>query len=153
MLLVIFQKTPAKSLKKADLIQLLKTEAQRQPELMVKAITKYCSNPDNLSEPAPHSPLADWLFFKCYRAAPTIETELSALELSLYVLKVIEGIGEEEEVDRSQMTLFTAMGKVGKKKNFEFIMDVSAKVEEILGDDGVNEEALEECDKKNIEAV
>ena len=158
MLLIIFRKSPAKSAKKADLIKLLGTESEHQPELMVEAIAKYCGNPDNRTEPAFHSQLADWLFLKCREAAPTMETELSALELSLYTLKVIEGIGEGDEDDdqiaaRSQIKLFTAMGKVGKKRNSDFIMDVSGKVEEILGDNGVNEEALKECDKKIIEAV
>ena len=58
-LLIIFGKPHSKSLVKKEFIKLLDAEDKHKPELMIDAITKYSSNPRNITELPAHSQLSD----------------------------------------------------------------------------------------------
>ena len=66
------------------------------------------------------------------------------------MLKTIEGIPEDEEdiADKAQTLLYVDSGKVGKRMNTEFFVDVGKKAKDLLDDKGVSEEALMECKAK-----
>eukprot|EP00571_Detonula_confervacea_P007930 CAMPEP_0172313678 /NCGR_PEP_ID=MMETSP1058-20130122/20750_1 /TAXON_ID=83371 /ORGANISM="Detonula confervacea, Strain CCMP 353" /LENGTH=1016 /DNA_ID=CAMNT_0013027375 /DNA_START=84 /DNA_END=3134 /DNA_ORIENTATION=+ len=86
---------------------------------------------------------AHWLYRRCSTARTTMQTPLSALHLSIKVLRFIKSIDEDAD-DISQMELFNVLKNQGqaKKRDLSFVFELCERAIELRDDEEFSEESL-----------
>lgn len=102
-----------------------------------------------------------WLFHRCCAACLQMESPLSPLELAIKTLHVIRCIANDDQFDEHlQHKLFVVL-KNGKRRDLEFVFEVSERAVELRDDTTLTEESLREAasittrndvEKENMEA-
>jgi hypothetical protein len=102
------------------------------------------------ASPDSHTPVSHWLYWRCVEAVLSMESPLNALELSLVVLKVVRQIEErQDEYEREGKAyshiFFQAFDNtVAKKRDHDFIFDLEERLDDMIDDKNLNENALRE---------
>jgi len=84
---------------------------------------------------------AHWLIHRCSTACLQMEMTLSPLELALKTLHVIRSITDDNQYEELQYQLFAVL-KNGKKRDLDFVFEVTERAVELRDDLTLNEESL-----------
>ena len=88
------------------------------------------------------SSTAHWLYNQCSKACSSMGTTLSALELSLRILQIIQ---ETDEADGDiQNRLMDALKNDGRQRDPKFVLDLCKRYCDIRDDDELSEDILKE---------
>ena len=173
---------PPKSAKKSDLLTTLKAQVELHPDKLAAATSRFLPEDSNTeAAPAAAAPAAAadapaavamppaaaaasasnayWLYHRCCSAIHTMQSKLSALDLALLVLKVLDKIKDDGAYDSDTEAgdiefcnyFFEAFNaSVAKKRDQEFIFELGDRVLDMIDDSGLTEENLrahDECAK------
>lgn len=168
---------PPKSAKKSDLLTTLKAQVELHPDKLAAATSRFLPPEDSIAEAAPAAAAAApaaamppaaaaasasnayWLYHRCISAVRTMQTKLSAIDLALLVLKVLEKIKDDGAYDSDTEAgdiefghyFFEAFnGSVARRRDQDFIFELGDRVLDMIDDSGLTEENLrahDECAK------
>lgn len=133
-------------------------ETQQRTEQCTVPIRDWCpiDANDSLNVTNTH-----WLFHRCSAACLQMESPLSPLELAIKTLHVIRCIANDDQFDEHLQHKLFAVLKNGKRRDLEFVFEVSERAVELRDDTTLTEESLREAastttrndvEKENMEA-
>lgn len=95
-------------------------------------------------EDSNYSSNAHWLIHRCSVACLQMEMTLSPLEFAMKTLHVIRSITDDNQYEELQYQLFAVL-KNGKKRDLDFVFEVTERAVELRDDLTLNEESLREA--------
>jgi len=120
--------------------------ASETAELMSKESPESKNNSNSI-DASRHSKInsnARWLYHRCSKACTQMKTLLSPLELAIKTLQAIRSIRVDDDFGEHLQQILFAVLREGKRRDLDFMFEVSEKALELREDELLDERSLQE---------